>query len=134
MTPRLRGLCRVVELFKVSCWAPNAEAFRLLISWEDANVFNDGSWRIGNDFTSFCVLYPSYKWRFCCSVTHILKILLFLVCRSNLRGMKLRGLVVFAGGSPEDSSSALLDLCLWELCFSLVVSPLWELCYSLASC
>ena len=34
-------------------------------------------------------------------------------------------------GSPEASGSAFLDLCLWELCFSLV-SPLWELCYSLA--
>ena len=47
--------------------------------------------------------------------------------------MKLRGLIVFAGGSLEDSGSTLLDLCLWELCFSLVVSLLWELCYSLAS-
>ena len=26
MTPRLRGLCRVVELVKVSYWAPGAEA------------------------------------------------------------------------------------------------------------
>ena len=26
MTPRLRGLCRVVELVKVSCWASDAEA------------------------------------------------------------------------------------------------------------
>ena len=26
VTPRLRGLCRVVELVKVSCWAPGAEA------------------------------------------------------------------------------------------------------------
>ena len=26
MTPRLRGLCGVVELFKVSYWAPGAEA------------------------------------------------------------------------------------------------------------
>ena len=47
--------------------------------------------------------------------------------------MRLRGLIVFAEGFPEDSGSALLDLCLWELCFSIVVSPLWELCYSLAS-
>ena len=53
---RLRGLCRVDELVKVSYWAPGAEAFRLLISWEDANVFNVGSWRIGNDFASFRVL------------------------------------------------------------------------------
>ena len=36
-------------------------------------------------------------------------------------------------GSSEASGSALLVLCLWELCFSLA-SPLWELCYSLASC
>ena len=26
MIPRLRGLCRVVELVKVSYWAPGAEA------------------------------------------------------------------------------------------------------------
>ena len=26
MTPRLRGLCRVVELVKVSYWAPDVEA------------------------------------------------------------------------------------------------------------
>ena len=26
MTPRQRGLCRVVELVKVSYWAPGAEA------------------------------------------------------------------------------------------------------------
>ena len=42
--------------------------------------------------------------------------------------------MVFAGDFPEASGSALLGLCLWELCFSLVISPLWELCYSLASC
>ena len=47
--------------------------------------------------------------------------------------MKHRSLIVFTGDPPEDSSSVLLDLCLWELCFSLV-SPLWELCYSLALC
>ena len=34
-------------------------------------------------------------------------------------------------GSSEVPGSAFLDLCLWELCFSLV-SPLWESCYSLA--
>ena len=82
---------------------------------------------------NFRVLWPSYKWRLHCYGVYTLDILLFLVCRSNLRGMKLRGLIVFAGGLPEDSGSALLDLCLWELCFSLVVSLLWELCYSLAS-
>ena len=49
--------------------------------------------------------------------------------------MKRQGLVVFSRGQPRDSSpdSVPMDLCLWELCFSLV-SPLWELCYSLASC
>ena len=59
-----------------------------------------------------------YKRRFCCSVTHILEILLFVVCKSNLRGMGFRSLIVSAGGSSEDSGSALLDLCSWELCFS----------------
>ena len=59
-----------------------------------------------------------YKWRFCCFVTHILEILPFMVCKSNLRGMGFRSLIVSTGGSSEDSSSALLDLCLWELCFS----------------
>ena len=54
-----------------------------------------------------------------------LNILLLWVC--------IRNLVVFAGDPPEDSGSALLDLCLWELCFSLV-SHLWESCYSLAPC
>ena len=48
-------------------------------------------------------------------------------------GMKYRGLVVFAGDPLEDFGAILLDLCLWELCFSLV-SPLWESCYSLAPC
>ena len=66
------------------------------------------------------------------AVTHILEILPFMVCKSNLRGMEFQSLIVSAGGSSEDSGSALLDLCLWELCFSLV-SPLWESCYSLAS-
>ena len=47
--------------------------------------------------------------------------------------MKRQGLAVFAGGPPKDFGSVLMDLCLWELCFSLV-SPVWELCYSLASC
>ena len=27
MTPKSRGICRVVELVKVSYWAPGAEAF-----------------------------------------------------------------------------------------------------------
>ena len=35
------------------------------------------------------------------------------------------------GGCSEASGSAFLDLCMWELCFSLV-SLLWESCYSLA--
>ena len=47
--------------------------------------------------------------------------------------MKCRGLVVFAGDPLEDFSAVLLDLCLWELCFSLV-PPLWESCYFLAPC
>ena len=47
--------------------------------------------------------------------------------------MKYLGLVVFAGDPLEDSGVIMLDLCLWELCFSLV-SPLWESCYSLAPC
>ena len=47
--------------------------------------------------------------------------------------MKRRSLIVFARDPPKDSGSVLLDLCLWELCFSLV-SPLWELCYSLTLC
>ena len=45
--------------------------------------------------------------------------------------MKRRSLIVFVGDPPEDSGSILLNLCLWELCFSLVF-PLWESCYSLA--
>ena len=45
--------------------------------------------------------------------------------------MKRRSLIIFVGDPPEDSGSILLNLCLWELCFSLV-SPLWESCYSLA--
>ena len=57
----------------------------------------------------------------------------FMVGESNLHGMEFRSSTVSAGGSSEASGSALLDLCLWELCFSLV-SPLWESCYSLASC
>ena len=70
------------------------------------------------------MLWPSYKWRLRCHGTHTLEIMPFLVCRSNLRGMKLGGFIIFAGGSPEDFGSALLDPCLWELCFSLV-SPLF---------
>ena len=62
-----------------------------------------------------------------------LNIMLLWVCNRNLGEMKRRSLVVFAGDPLEDSGSALLDLCLWELCFSLV-SHLWESCYSLASC
>ena len=76
------------------------------------------------------MLWHPYKRRFCFSVTHISEILLFMV--SDLCGMGFRSLIVSAGGSSEDSGSALLDLSLWELCFSLV-SPLWESCYSLAS-
>ena len=72
---------------------------------------------------NFRVLWPPYKWRFYCSVTHILEILPFMVCKSNLCGMEFRSLIVSLGGSSEDSRSALLDLCLCELCFSLV-SPL----------
>ena len=99
---------------------------------KDASVFNADLWRIWNDWVNFRVLWPPYKWRFCCSVTHILEILPFMVCKSNLCGMKFRSLIVSAGGSSEDFGSTLSDFCLWELCFSLV-SPLWESCYSLAS-
>ena len=60
------------------------------------------------------------------------EILPFMVCKSNLREMGFRSLIVSVGGSPEDSGSTLLDLCSWELCFSLV-SPLCESCYYLAS-
>ena len=62
-----------------------------------------------------------------------MNILLLLVRNRNLGEMKRRSPVVFARDPPEDSGSVLLDLCLWELCFSLV-SPLWESCYSLAPC
>ena len=67
------------------------------------------------------------------SAIHALETLPFMVGESSLRGMEFRSSTVSAGGSSEASGSALLILCLWELCFSLV-SPLWELCYSLASC
>ena len=67
------------------------------------------------------------------SVSYAFKTLPFMVGESNLHGMEFRSSTVSAGGSFEASGSALLDLCLWELCFSLV-SPLWESCYSLASC
>ena len=67
------------------------------------------------------------------SVTHTWETLPFIAGESNLRGMELRSSIVSAGGSSEASGSALLDSCLWELCFSLV-SPLWESCYSLTSC
>ena len=82
---------------------------------------------------NFRMLGSPYKWWFCCSVTHILEILLFMVGVSYLCGMGFRSLTVSAGSSSEGSGSASLDYRLWELCFSLV-SPLWELCYSLASC
>ena len=58
------------------------------------------------------------------SVTHAWETLPFMVGESNSCGMELRSLAVFDGGSSEASGSALLDSCLWELCFSLV-SPLW---------
>ena len=66
-------------------------------------------------------------------VFYALETLPFMVGESNLHRMEFRSSTVSAGGSSEASRSALLDLCLWELCFSLV-SPLWESCYSLASC
>ena len=67
------------------------------------------------------------------SVSYALETLLFMVGESNLHGMEFRSSTVSAGGLSEASSSALQDLCLWELRFSLV-SALWESCYSLASC
>ena len=112
---------------------PLRAAIRLLIFWKDASVFNAGSWGIGNDFTNFKVLWPSYKWRLHCYGVYTSDILPLLVRNRDLREMQRRGLIVFTEDPPEDYGSVLLDLCLWELCFSLV-SPLWELCYSLASC
>ena len=102
-------------------------------SWKDASVINAGLWRIGNDCTFFRVLWPPYKWRLLSYGAHTSNLLPFLGRNWNLCSMKRQGLVVFAGGSPRDSGSVPMLLCLWELCFSLV-SPLWELCYSLASC
>ena len=43
-----------------------------------------------------------------CFVTHILEIMPY---RSNSRGMKLRGLIIFAGDPPEDSGSVALGFC-----------------------
>ena len=97
-----------------------------------AYVINADLWRIWNDCANFRVLGSPYKWRLCCSVTHILEILPFIVGVSNLREMEFRSLIISAGSSFEDSGSASLNFCLWKLCFSLV-SPLWESCYSLAS-
>ena len=101
-------------------------------SRKGANVINADLWRILNDCENFRVLWPHYKWRFYCFVTHILEILLFSMDESNLRGMEFQSLIFFAGGSFE-AGSASLDFCLWDLCFSLV-SLLWESCYSLVSC
>ena len=56
MTLRLRGLCRVVEIVKLSYWAPGVVAIHLLIFWKDASVFNADSWRIGNYCVNFRVL------------------------------------------------------------------------------
>ena len=81
----------------------------------------------------FSSAWASFKWWFCCSVTHILEILPFMVGVSDLRGMGFQSLIVSTGSSSEGSGSASLDYRLWELCFSLV-SPLWELCYFLGSC
>ena len=39
---------------------------------------------------------------------------------NNMTPMKRRSLIVFAEDPLEDSGSVLLNLCLWELCFSLV--------------
>ena len=92
-------------------------------SRKDANVINADLWRIWNDCANFRVLWLPYKWRSCCSVTHILEIQPLVVGVSNLREMEFRILVISARSSSEDSGSASLDFCLWELCFSLV-SPL----------
>ena len=67
------------------------------------------------------------------SVSYALETLPFMVGETNLHGMEFRSSTISAGGLSEAYGSALLDLFLWELCFSLV-SPLWESCYSLASC
>ena len=71
------------------------------------------------------MLGSPYNRRFCCSVTHTLNILPFMMGVSSLREMEFRSLIISAGSLSEDSGSASLDYCLWELCFSLV-SPLWE--------
>ena len=102
-------------------------------SRKGAHVINADLWRIWNDCAKFRALRPPYKWQFCCSVTHILEILPFMVGVSNLREMEFRSLNISAGSSSKDFGSTSLDFHSWELCFSLV-SPLWESCYFLASC
>ena len=71
------------------------------------------------------MLWPSYKWRFCCSVTYIFEILPFMVCRSSLRGMKLRGLRVmlfpsFAlGNASGEGDAPLASFSSFSVLFSL---------------
>ena len=74
-------------------------------SRKGAHVINVDLWRIWNDCANFRALRPPYKWRFCCSVTHILVILPFMVGVSNLREMEFRSLNISAGSSSEDSDS-----------------------------
>ena len=54
------------------------------------------------------------------SISYALETLPFMVVESYLLGMEFRSSTFSAGGSSEASGSALLDHCLWELCFSLV--------------
>ena len=83
----------------------------------------DVLWRIGNDYANFQVLRPPYKWRLLRYGAHTSNLLPFLGCNWNSCVMKRQSLVVFAKGPLRDSGSVPMDLCQWELCFSLV-SPL----------
>ena len=71
--------------------------------WKDADVFNVGSWRIGNDRTVFRVPPPPYKWRLLRYGAPASNLLPFLRRDGNLCVMKRQGLVVFAGDPPRDS-------------------------------
>ena len=64
-------------------------------------------------------------------VSYALKTLPFMVGETKFAWDGCSKLDCLRWDSSEASGSTFLDLCPWELCFSLV-SPLWELCYSLA--
>ena len=74
------------------------------------NVFNAGSWRIGNDCATFRLLQPSYKWRLRFYGAHTPNLLPFPVCNRNLCETKRQSLVVFARHPHGDSVSVLVDL------------------------